>query len=89
MVAQMKRKGVHKDEFGSHGTLTGTDAELKKLEEQLLKLGYRVEYFTVRGLKNLHYMKEGLYDAVVSRASGEQLGTVESVAEGVPTFYAQ
>jgi hypothetical protein len=78
--------GKHTEEFGLHGTLNGTEAELSKYEEVLVKEGYRVEYFKHRGVKTLHYQKEGMYDAIVGRTNVLQPGGSQAPAEGVSSF---
>jgi len=88
MVAQKHRMGSHKEAWGPHGVLSGTDAELAKHEAELVKNGYTVEYFLLRGRRQLHYQKEGLYDAITERANGGKLGGAKALAEGVsPAVY--
>lgn len=84
MVALKKRMGNHKEAFG---TLTGTDAQLEKYEHELVREGYRVEYFITRGVRTLHYTKEGLYDAITERSNGPKSGRTPSITQGVPSAF--
>ncbi len=86
MVAHKKRMGSMEKDFGEHGSLTGTDAQLEKYEELLVKEGYRVEYYVTRGVKKLHYFKEHMYDAVIGRQTGHERGPTTSAAERVSSF---